>query len=145
MRPVYRPDPILPVQAMETYEVVSPVQTHTRPARCHDVDCPNYINGWATVVDVGTDLGRRQADWIRLHSARHYNSEQVGDTVRFVFAAGQTCFADHRVPLDRPALYVKRGGDWRARTSEPVQMRAVDWVDDFANHQELIADRQRQG
>lgn len=145
MRPIYRPDPILPVQNMQTYEIVSPVQTHTRVATCQEVDCPNRANGWATVVDVSTDLGTRQANWIRLQSGRFYNSEQVADIVKFIFAAGQNCFAEHRILLDRPELYIKRGGDWRARTSDPINMRVEDWLDDFAETQDTIADRQRKG
>lgn len=147
MRPLMRPDPILPVQGMETYEIISPVQTHTRPATCAEVDCPAHLNGWITKIDSATELGRKQLNYIRLHSGREFaDVTPIGTTVvELLFNAGQECFAEHRVPLDRPALFLKRGGDWRARTYEPIRMRSVDWVDDFANHQESIVDRQRRG
>lgn len=145
MRPLIRPDPIIPVQGMQTYEIVSPIQTHTRPASCAEVDCPNRANGWATAVDVSTELGGRQANYIRLHAGRAFTVTQTGDVVRFEFPPGQECFAEHRVPLGRPELFLKRGGDWRARTFDPITMRSVDWVDDFATHQQSIADRQQRG
>lgn len=144
MRPLMRPDPILPVQGMETYEIISPIQTHTRPATCEEVGCEPFLNGWMTTLSRA-----KQSVLIRVvrASGRPFTEATDGDTVTFVFEPGTPCFkaAEHRLPLDRPALFLKRGGDWRARTYEPIRMRSVDWVDDFANHQESIVDRQRRG
>ena len=66
----------------------------------------------------------------------------------FTFEAGQTCFVEHRVPLEREPLYVVRDGDWRGNprgTAPRIHTRPDDWVDDFAEHQQRLADRFEQG
>lgn len=141
----FRLPPKLPVQAYQTYQIWSPVRTHTRRATCAEVECEASLKGWRTVADVSTDIGRKRANYIRLASGRHFTVAQAGDVVTFTFPAGQRCFAEHRVALDRPALFLRRGGDWRAQTSEPVQFRAEDWVDDFANHQIDLAEAKKRG
>ncbi len=127
MRPLFRLDPVAPVQAYQTYEA----SARTRPATCRDVHCEAREKGWASVFDVGTDLGRRQANYVRLRSGRHFTVTQKGDKVRFWFPPGQTCFRQHTLPIG--ALYVKRGGDWRATTSPARPMREADWIDDQQN------------
>jgi hypothetical protein len=127
MRPLFRPDPLGPVQAYQTYEATA----RTRPATCRDVQCAAREKGWQTVVDVGSQLGQRQANYIRLRAGRAFTFAQDGDRVTFTFPPGQQCFRQHTLPVG--ALFVKRGGDWRAVTSEPVQMRTEDWIDDQQN------------
>jgi hypothetical protein len=124
MRPLFRPDPVAPVQAYQTYEATA----RTRPATCREVQCQAREKGWTTVVDLGTDLGRRQANYIRLRAGRAFTFTQAGDLVTFRFKLGQQCFRQHTLPIG--ALYVKRGGDWRATTSPARQMREADWIDD---------------
>lgn len=146
-RPLHRIAPALPVGAMKTFSVSAPLSTHTRRATCAEVDCGAWRNGWKTVIDLGTPLGGQQANYIRLHSGRSFVATERAGLVEFVFAAGQVCFAEHRVPLDRPEVYVVRDGDWRGN---PTGMRrthanAVDWVDEFANHQDKLADRLGRG
>ena len=94
------------------------------------------------MIDTSTELGARQANYIRLHSGRHHTAAPAPgapDLVTFTFPAGQRCFQEHRVLLERdPRCYV-RGGDWRGQTSTPrVHARPVDWVDDFAEHQDKL-------
>jgi len=139
MRPLFRPDPLGPVQAYQTYEATA----RTRPATCRDVQCEAMANGWRTVVDVGTDIGRRQANYIRLRSGRAFTFTQDGDKVTFRFKPGQQCFRAHTLPIG--ALYVKRGGDWRATTFAPVPMREADWVDDQANTFDTIRTKVQRG
>lgn len=141
----FRVQPKLPVHVYDTYMIHSPVSTHTRPATCAEVDCVAARDGWITKIDVSTQLGAQQANYIRLKSGRHFTYTQVGSIVSFVFPAGQRCFADHRIKLERPELFIKRGGDWRQQTSDPIRMRAVDWVDDFANHQADLAEHVKRG
>jgi hypothetical protein len=124
MRPLFRPDPVAPVQAYQTYEATA----QTRPATCRDVQCEARAKGWQTVIDVSSMLGGRQANYIRLRSGRRFTVEQVGDRATFTFPAGQDCFRQHTLPVG--ALYVKRGGDWRATTSPARPMREADWIDD---------------
>lgn len=145
MRPLFRPDPLLPAAAMKTYQILQPVATHYRDASCAEVDCVAQARGWRTTVDVATELGARQANYIRLHSGRHFTTTEAGTLVTFEFPAGQRCFTPHKVPLDRPNIFVVRRGDYRDSTVERRHTRAADWVDDFANHQQRLADRLAQG
>jgi hypothetical protein len=144
---VTRIAPALPVQAVRSYDVVSPHETHTRKARCQEVECQHYGRGWQTIVDTATPTGRMQANYIRLHSGRKFTYTETGTVVTFTFPAEQQCFSDHRVPLDRPALYVVRDGDWRGNPSgyRRAHRSADDWVDDFATNQERIARLQERG
>jgi len=141
----FRITPGLPVQAFKTYALSAPLSTHYRPARCEEVNCPNYAAGWRTVVDVSTDLGQRQAKYITGASGRKFTTNGVPDStdmlVTFTFPPGQQCFASHTVPLEREPIYVVRDGDWRGNPTgrRRQHVRAADWVDDFASHQaELI-------
>lgn len=136
---------------MQTYAIHRPAETHSRPASCAEVECAAYAHGWVTTIDEGTDLGRDQALWIRAGSRRRFTEARtpLGLTA-FTFPAEQPCFdaAAHRVPLDRPALYVVKGGDWRGNPRRiPVRRHtsADSWVDDFAEHQQQLADAQNSG
>lgn len=142
---VFRIDPKMPVQSYQTYQVVRPRATHSRPASCGEVDCKAYLNGWKTVIDVSTSIGRERANYIRLKSGRRFLAAQIGAAVTFTFPAGQKCFAEHRIEIDRPTIFLKRGGDWRATTFEPVILDERDWVDDFANHQAKLAETIERG
>lgn len=136
--------PLSPNQ-MKTYGVSSPQSTHTRAASCDEVDCPQRARGWVTVVDESTELGQRQAHYIRT-ACRPVSAQLAAQGMRryvetktdkgwteFRFAAGQRCFAQHRVPLDRPELYVARRGNLHQPVGRARQYdRADQWVDDFA-------------
>jgi hypothetical protein len=143
-----RIEPQLPAAAMKTYSIASPKATHYRPATCAEVGCEMSLKGWETKVDVSTVLGARQANYIRLRSGRAFLPPvEIGDLVIFTFPAGQTCFAEHLVPLGRPEFYLVRDGDWRGnpRGTAATRHNADTWVDDFANHQQRLADRLEQG
>jgi hypothetical protein len=140
--------PVLPPTAMKTYQVKAPISTHTRKATCAEVNCPALANGWRTEIDETTDLGKRQAWYIRNQSGRRYTEDRRATLTIFTFSAGQTCFAVHREPLEREPLYLVRGGDWRGNPRGiPTRqhVRAEDWLDDFATHQQTLADRLAQG
>lgn len=147
----YRPAPLMPAAAYKTFQIASPISTHYRPATCEEVGCLAQAHGWATMVDESHVLGAKQAHYIRKLAGRSFIEArtELGLT-RFEFAAGQRCFASesHRVPLERPEIYVVREGDHRGnpRGTEPrVHVRALDWVDEFANHQDKIATAIGQG
>lgn len=148
---VFRIPARLPVGAMKTYALKQPAATHFRRATCAEVDCDLHLNGWKTEIDESTELGQSQAYYIRNSSGRRYVEDRnirPGMTV-FTFEAGQTCFGSirHQVSLERPPLYVVRGGDWRGNPDGSVRTHANgdDWVDDFANHQQNLADQIEQG
>lgn len=142
---VFRLDPKMPVQNYQTYQAIRPKATHTRIASCGEVDCAAYLSGWKTTVDVSTSLGAAQANYIRMKSGRHFLAAQIGNLVTFTFSAGQKCFAEHRIDVDKPTIFLYRGGDWRAMTSEPVILNDRDWVDHFANHQAKLAETIERG
>ena len=154
----FRLDPIMDPRGYQTYQILAPVQTHTRPASCEEVDCEYWRNGWITRVDTSTPLGARQANYIRLHSGRRFTTgfgldgeedthDDVFALVMFHFPPGQQCFTQHRVPLDRPATFLRVGGDHRGNpTGERVKhSSAEDWRDDLGEHLDKIRDQRERG
>jgi len=140
--------PQLPADAVKTYSVVSPLRTHYRSGSCAEAQCPNREFGWRTVVDERTELGQAQAHYIRKESGRRFTEEyDPAGTTTFTFAAGQNCFTKHQISLEREPLYLVRGGDFRGnpRQEKYEHDNADNWVDDFANHQNKLADRRAQG
>ena len=144
-RPINRVEPAMPAGAYKTYQIAAPLGSHFRPATCAEIDCPDYLNGWRVRVENLTpDL---------LHAARtsgrRYREVPVAAGETWLsFEAGQPCFraGEHRKRLERPELFIVRGGDWRQQIGEARRhTRAEDWVDDFANHQSRIADAQGRG
>jgi hypothetical protein len=153
----FRIMPKLPAGSMKTYQISAPISTHRRPATCREADCQAYLNGWTTSVDETTELGAAQAYYIRHDSGRRFTEERTIGLTVFRFEAGQTCFLPappgqpsthrHSVPLERTPLFVVREGDWRGnpRGIEPRILGADDWVDDFANHQNKLAEARERG
>ena len=141
-RQINRAAPRLAAAEMKTYQIAAPVQTHFRLARCSEVECRAFREGWRTLVDISTALGAAQARYIRAKSGRAFTVERtpMSTAFTFVFPPGQRCFAQHQVPLERPAIFVVREGDWRGnpRHVEPRILKAPDWVDDFATHQDKL-------
>lgn len=145
----FRLAPKIGAEHVKSYEIRAPRDTHFREGTCEEVECDAYRHGWKTAVDTSTELGARQAFYIRNTSRRHFTEEAYPDgRVIFTFSAGQRCFRAHLVPLEREPLYIVRDGDWRGnpRGTEPrIHVRPEDWVDDFANHQSALADRIERG
>lgn len=144
----FRIQPRNPVEAMKTYAVKQPRATHMRVASCGEVECDAHIHGWRTIVDEQTDRGQAQAHFIRHDRSRSHTEarNEAGLTV-FEFGPGQPCFAQHELPVGRPPLFRVRGGDWRGnpRGESRLHTRAEDWVEDFAEHQQTIADAINKG
>jgi hypothetical protein len=158
MRPMTRLPPKLAVTAMQTYEIRSPKSTHFRPATCAEVECPRYMKGWRTIVPADSAA----AGFIRRDKTRRHTEErQPGGLTCFDFGPGQECFdwcadqdclvragADHHhhAPVGRPEHYLLRGGDWRQNLGiKRTHKKPEDWVDDFASHQERIAEAVKRG
>lgn len=134
----------------KTYAISSPLSTHTRVASCREVECANHLKGWRTVLDLSTDLGKRQARYIREKSGRRFSAHAKtinSPLLTLDFPPGQECFAEHRVPLHREPFYLIKGGDWRGNPHNiPVVVRNErDWVDDFGDHQQKIKDARERG
>lgn len=138
-----RVEPNMPVHAYKTYAIASPISTHYRDGTCEEAGCLAHQHGWQTGVDEATELGQRQAHYIRKLSGRRFTERrtEVGLTA-FTFEAGQDCFTRHKVPLDRPEFYLVRGGDWRGDPTGqgPFMHSGADaWVNDFGEHQDRLA------
>lgn len=145
MRPINRITPNLPASAYRTFQIVSPLSTHWRPASCEEFECEQYLRGWKSAIDESTELGQKQAHYIRKMSGRKFTEsrdEQPGLTV-FTFEAGQTCFSSgqHKVPLGRPEHYLVKGGDWRgnpAGLATRKHAKPEHWVEDFQENQDKL-------
>ncbi|MFI1472033.1 hypothetical protein [Streptomyces wuyuanensis] len=143
-RPINRIDPLHPVQAYQTYSITQPRDTLVRAA-CEQVGCAAWLNGWESVIDESTPLGRDQAAYIRTKAGRTFHEVKNGAGLTvFRFDSRQRCFAEHKT---RPELYAVRDGDWRGNPSGRTRKhtRAIDWVEDFGEHQQRIADQQQKG
>ena len=118
------------------YQISQPVQSHFRDATCQEVECGAFLQGWVTTVDVGTQLGADQANYIRMKSGRHFRVSQLADSslVSFTFPPGQRCFRQHKVSLGRPAIYSERDN------RRVLKHTADTWVDSFANNQIKLAE-----
>lgn len=140
--PKNRLDPRTPVRAMQTFQVTSPVSTHTRKGTCEEVECRAYKNGWRIKLDLQTELGQKQAYYIKHHAGRSYKViDQRDGLVELEFRGGQPCFGEHRVPLDRPEIYRVRGGDHRGnplKLPTRVHKKPEYWVEEFAENQDRI-------
>jgi hypothetical protein len=148
---MYQPNriqPNLPVHGYQTFQIVAPVSTHWRAATCEEADCLAMQRGWTTTVDEQTDLGKRQAHYIRREAKRSFVEEKRPDGLTaFKFKAGQNCFREHKVRVEREEIFVRRDGDWRGNPTQQRTRydRADQWVSDFAEHQDNLARHQQRG
>lgn len=130
----------------KTYSLSAPPATHFRPATCEEVNCPHFLNGWTTRVDVSTELGQRQSAYIEADRTRMWAANVEGVLVDYTFPPGQKCFraASHRAPLDREPVYRIAEGDhrWRGRVQTLAER---SWLDDFGEHQERVAELHERG
>lgn len=132
----FRIEPIAPAEAYQTYSLKRIPGVHTRPARCEEVDCLAYQQGWLTKIDISTDLGQRQAAYIRTKSGRAFTTWQDDTLITFTFYPGQQCFAQHQLALERDPLFLVRGGDHRGNPTgmQRRHTRGEDWVEDMTEH-----------
>jgi hypothetical protein len=143
-RETFRVIPGMPVQAMRTYGISSPIATHYRRATCAEVECGPTVNGWKSLADESTPDGQRRAHYIRKQSGRHFSEGREGSLTVFWFPPGQMCFDSgndqHMVSLERPATFLVRDGDWRGNPSgsRRVHQRPEDWVEDFAENLDQV-------
>jgi hypothetical protein len=146
-RPVTIFTPKGPPAAYKTYQVTAPLSTHWRPATCEEVGCRAYANGWVTTVPANSELEHTLRSSGRRWSATWRNPE---GTVSYQFPPGTRCFAasGHRVRVREESIYLVRDGDIRGNPRGTRPRRHVNvgnFLDDWANHQDKIADELRRG
>lgn len=124
------------ISPIKHYQISSPLETHFRIGTCAEDHCFAYHEGWSTVCDETTSLGAEQAAYIRGdRSRRHVESRNAVGLTVFTFEAGQKCFRTHRVPMDKPELYLVNSGG-----SQLVHSGPDAWVDDLNTNQARLAE-----
>lgn len=147
MQQMNRVEPLMPAAAYKTFEIAAPASTHFRPATCAEVDCPHYLNGWRVRVE---GLPPEMVHTAKT-SGRRFRELRVAESETWlVFEAGQSCFqaSQHRTRLDRPELFVVRDGDHRGNprgTKARLHQRPEHWTEQFAEHQQGLADAHQKG
>lgn len=117
------------------YRIARPVDTHTRVATCTEVGCKMQRDGWVSAIDERSGQGQRQAHYIRAASGLRFTEERGADGLtRFTFPPGQTCFAQHRVDVERPPLYAVRSTHRASR-----RLTAEQWIDHQATELDRLA------
>src|SRR5690348_1425764 len=138
---MFRVQPAMGPEMYKTYAIQAPRSTHQRKATCAEVECDAWRLGWTSSVDESTDLGMRQAAYIRNLSGRRFIEERTGEMTVFTFYPEQRCFAEHLVPLDREPQFLVLGGDWRGNPrGEEARIHRTfdDWANDFGEHQDRL-------
>lgn len=157
MSRIYRPQPVGPSRAYQTFAVRQPMNTHFKIINCVEADCSAYHNGWFYRLD---DLTSDLLGAIR-QSGRRYRQEHVGLDGRImgrmdvnvppgeylVFPPGQQCFRTHRVSLERPAFYFTGSGDFRTFTTQSARRIAEpeQFVDEFETNLDAIRSIRQRG
>jgi hypothetical protein len=134
--------PQLGAENFQTFQVTSPISTHTRRGTCEEAECQAYKNGWRMKIDLQTELGQKQAHYIKYNSGRSFKKIGFQDgLVTLEFSPNQECFAEHRIRIDRPEVYRVKGGDYRGnplKIPTRVHKRPEYWVEEFAENQDRI-------
>lgn len=140
---VHRLPERLPVSAVRTYALLPGRVTET--VSCEQAGCEAWRGGFRLITDPSTELGLRQAAYVRGDRTRgHREARRPDGMIEFDFPAGTRCFREHRV---RETRYAVRDGDHRGNPTgwRREHVRAADWVEDFGAHQQRLADRQAEG
>lgn len=142
-----RPEPKMGAESYKSYEIRVPLSTHFRPATCEEIDCPHYLAGWKVRVE---GLPPEMVHAARTSGRRFTELPVVEGETWLVFEAGQRCFqaTEHRIRVGRPELFVVRDGDFRGnprKTKARLHQRPEHWQEDFAEHQQGLADAIKEG
>lgn len=103
--------PRLPPDKQQHFTIAMPYETHYEVGTCEDVDCPNFLFGWKTIVPNDGELAVLVRSNRKLWS---WKEEVTPDgMVKFEFGPGQRCFLyyarKHIAPTGRdPLFYHKR-------------------------------------
>lgn len=131
--------------AWQTYGLRQRPAEKARRASCAEVDCPNYLHGWRTVIDPAAAPAGAQLHYLRGdRTRRHAETTALDGRVVFEFEAGQTCFGEHWIEMQQ--LYLVRAGDQTTNLGMIRRHTRGDlWVEDFGENQQNIAERRARG
>jgi hypothetical protein len=126
------------VTPIDHYKLKQRRAPRSRQATCDEVECWGYVNGFELHIDEATELGKRQAHYLRGDRSRTKPVEhRVGTLTVFAYPPGQRCTApdspEHWVAVDQ--FFIARG----------QHVRPVEWVERFEENQGLIAERIARG
>lgn len=126
------------VVQLDKYQLKQRPAPRSRLATCDEVECWAYANGFEIHVDEATELGQRQAHYLRTDTSRTRPAEvRVGAVTVFRYPPGQRCTESrspaHWVAVDQ--FFIARG---RGTTPEL-------WVEQFGENQQRIAEIQARG
>jgi hypothetical protein len=131
------------IRTHKMYIIDAPLVSHFRPGTCAEANCGPHLHGWRSgpFNPLHSEDAVRIA-YIRQGSERRFTEESTPSGIVFTFEPGQRCFGSdrHRVPLEREPNYLVREGGGLI-----THGRADQWVDDFATHQQGIADARERG
>jgi hypothetical protein len=118
-----------------SYRIVNPEDTHFRRISCEEADCEHQEFGWQSLIDESTELGQRQAHYIRTQSGRKFTEDRnPGGTITvFSFEAGQRCFMEHKTNVGKNPLFLVH-----SRTRQFQHTSAQSWADDLHTHQDKV-------
>jgi hypothetical protein len=146
MQKTPRIDPKGSVQDYKTYQIISPLSSHWRPATCEEVNCKDFLNGWRVRVE---GLPGDMLHLARTSGRKFTEVEESANSHWLVFESGQPCFraSEHRALLDKQEIFAVRDGDWRGNPTgkRRLHTRPEFWQEDFAEHQDQLARRIQQG
>ncbi|MCH9011289.1 MAG: hypothetical protein IIC21_11740 [Chloroflexi bacterium] len=121
---------------MDQHRLLTPWDTHKRPATCQEIDCNEYLNGWTVVVDVTTEIGKSRQYTIEHEAGRRYTKSSLEEgKVVYDFEPGQACFLQ-----SRHTILIGRSPDHRilkagvSNSSAHPKGRLVghtEWMDDY--------------
>lgn len=130
----------------KTYQIVSPLSTHWEQATCQQIGCPDYLNGWRVRVE---GLPPEMTHAAKTSGRKFSELEITHNEHWLVFEAGQPCFraAEHRRLLDKQEIFIVRDGDFRGNPTGNMRKHArpADWQEDFAEHQDRLAQQIQRG
>lgn len=142
MRPLNRMPVNGPAQLYETFGIRAPKSTHWIPATCEDVNCQYMVRGFKVSVDETKTTGLANASALRKdpqRSPKEYRDE-FGMTI-FEYPAGTRCMGEHTKRLDKPEIFIVKGGDHRGNpkgTPTRTHTKPEFWVEEFAETQDKI-------
>ena len=95
---------------------------------CEEVDCRQYVMGWQTHCNIGSELGRKQVEYLRSgQSGRRFTERMdVEGIVVFSFSPGQQCFTTHTKKIEDKGHLLLRESNGQRQILEPDR-----WMWDF--------------